>query len=212
VTLAPEESALAVQRLVFGAADYYDWRKEREMSFKRAVYGQTQLPKGVIANGREVAFDGRSHNVLLVSSHWERGSCPFVQSWCEIREEWVLHGKMLVGYAGAANAAADSRDFQGFRSRLRLVEREHERTHITSASLDIFFADGTSHRLLPEVGITDDAPLMLDIGDSAILDFALPLDLSAADVLRSTLHLYGWYDLYNPHVLAQQLNGFVARP
>ncbi|MEQ9706786.1 MAG: hypothetical protein RLN66_07440 [Roseitalea porphyridii] len=207
--LGPGESVVAIQRLIFGADDFYDydWRNQVTTSSARAVYGPTQLPKGIVVDGTAFPFEGRSHNVLLLSALVEEGSCPFLYSWCEIAREWVSLGKVLTAFTSAELQGEQAKRFDGFRSRFRLIEREHERTWVCSISLDVELADGSTCSLDPEILTGDGSaqwPVRMELGHVLDFVFHLPEHVAAEDVTGTVLRMSGYYERYTAEDMAER--------
>lgn len=197
--LMPGESVVAVQRLLFGATDQYDPQTESARSFTRAVYGPTQLPKGIVMAGESLPFEGRSHNALIVASYNAKGSCPYLSSWCDDAQEWVRLGKVLTECDAPEREGDEFRDFHDLRTRFKLIEREHERTVLRAATLEIETRDGTVvHLSTPDSVVPKAAglPLTLDIGQMVEFAFAPPEHLCPSDVVRTRLRLRGHYRTY----------------
>ena len=189
VTLAPGESIMAVQRLLFGFNSTPSVN-ETEIKTKRAVYGPTHLPKGVIVNGTSVAFDGRSHNAVILASFANCCSCPYLESWCARAEEWIDHGKVLTECDAPEKAGKDTRNFIELRTRFRISEREHEDTTLTGATLTLFLEDGTTWTITHP-----DGAHRLSIGESVTLEFDVPAEV-AGHAKHSTLTLFGHYEKF----------------
>lgn len=193
VSLAPGESLLAVQRLLFGAKPttiYNDEGVEERIVPHRAIFGPTHLPKGVIVEGTRVAFNGRSHNAVILASFANCCSCPYLESWCPRAGEWIEHGKVLTTCDSPEMAGSETRCFPGTRTRFRISEREHEETTLKSASLTLTLEDGTAH-----VFQLPGAARSLSIGESCELEFDVPMDI-AARAIRSALTLSGHYEKF----------------
>lgn len=186
--LAPGESLLAVQRLLFRAAD--DVAGLNGVTPKGAVYGPTHLPKGVVVGGQIEEFDGRSHNVILLASYGSELSCPYLESWCPNANEWIEHGKVLTRFTAPEKAGSDTRDFGEVRTRFRISEREHEDTVLTAAELELVLRDGSTL-----VFAHPDASARLSVGEAMELSFDVPA--KALDgAVRSSLTLRGHYQKF----------------
>ncbi|WP_419906820.1 hypothetical protein [Hoeflea sp.] len=199
IRLDPGQSVAGVQRLLFGAKDQYDPRQDQFLSFDRAVYGPTQLPKGVVIGGQGFAFDGRSHNALIVASYSEEGSCPYLLFWCEDAKEWVSVGKVIVGRTRPELAGEESYGLEGPRTRFRLVEREYERTHVMSLALELELDDGATMKLDTPVFAGDgqvDLPIVLEIGQSIEFSFELPEGIEKENLVKTNLTIGGHYEGY----------------
>lgn len=194
VSLAPGESALIVQRLLFAGQP-----KEGALEgvpLQRAVYGPTHLPKGVMVAGEAVTFDGRSHNAVILASFAGCCCCPYLESWCPRAREWIDHGTVLAECNAPEKAGRDTRLFTGARTRFRLSEREHEDTTLTTATLVLTLEDGRTRRFVHPA-----ADLQLTLGESAVLDFEVPKTV-AARATHSALTLEGHYQRFSPARLA----------
>ena len=195
VELAPGESVVAIQRLLFSAFGQYDPQIGGRRSFSKAIFGPTQLPKGIVMGGESYPFDGRSHNTLIVASYAGKGSCPYLSSWCDQAQEWVQLGKVLTHCNAADLEGEDSREFGDLRTKFKLVEREHERTTIRAAKLEIETLSGEVFHIQPSKG-AQYWPVILDIGQMVELEFDTPVDLRPADVTKTRLRLRGYYENY----------------
>lgn len=193
IELAPGESVVAIQRLLFAALPQLDENTQPTRWFQRAIFGPAQLPKGIIMNGESFPFDGRSHNSLIVSSYAGKGSCPYLSSWCDQAKEWVQLGKVLTHCNKPELEGEDSREFLDKRTRFKLVEREHERTTLRFAELEVEMRNGEIVHLEPANCIW---PVILDIGQMIELNFTIPDDLHAKDMIKTRLRLRGYYVNY----------------
>lgn len=193
VELQPGESVIAVQRLLFSQRNGYAQYLEDPTIANRAVFGATQLPKGVVIAGEAFSFDGRSHNSMIaLSSDREEACCPFLMAWCELAQEWVTIGKVLTRCIGAELEGKDTRQFAGLQTRFKITEREHERTFLNRLSLTLNLQNGTRIDL-PNPTLN----LALDIGQSHEATFEIPKNLCPTHVVSSTLTLEGYYEKYN---------------
>lgn len=190
ITLAPGQSCLAVQRLLFGA-EKTQMPDGEEIKPKRAVYGATHLPKGVIVDGAPVPFNGRSHNAVILASFANCCSCPYLESWCPRAQEWIEHGKVMTEFTSPEKAGSDIRHFPELRTRFRLSEREHEDTTLTGAALTVTLEDGSN-----TVIHHPDAKRLLSIGECCELIFDVPHAV-AARAVRSSLTLSGYYQTFS---------------
>ncbi|MEM8813084.1 MAG: hypothetical protein AAGF59_10740, partial [Pseudomonadota bacterium] len=199
VSLAPGASVVGIQRLLFGAEDSYDFAQDRTLSFDRAVYGPTQLPKGLVIAGKGYAFDGRSHNALVVASYSEEGCCPYLSFWCDRAEEWVSLGKVITQYRRADLEGEETRTLDGLQTRFKLIEREYERSHIRALSLTVELHDGTEIDLCGRAHPVDDDlewPVILEIGQALEFAFDLPDGIDPENVVRTRLTIRGYYENY----------------
>jgi hypothetical protein len=201
MTLAPGQSVMLVQRLLFGSepvrlGDAPDGTPGEMIAAGRATFGPTMLPKGVIVDGIAHPFEGRSHNAVILASFANCCSCPYLESWCPRAGEWIEHGKVLQACDGLDRAGSETRRFPEARTRFRLSEREHEETFLTGAVLTLSFADA------PDAVFTlPDAVRRLSIGESCELVFDVPDDL-AARATGAALRLSGHYEIFTPARLA----------
>lgn len=190
LTLAPGESFLVVQRLLFRARSSSTYVGPEPIVQQPAIYGATHLPKGVVVGGEAIAFEGRSHNALVLASYAGENSCPYLESWCPNAQEWIEHGKILTENDSPGKAGSDTRSFRDVRSRFRLSEREHEDTFLTGAILEVSFANGANKNFThPE------ATLNLSLGETVEIEFELPAEVMS-QAIRSSLTLTGYYQKF----------------
>ena len=190
--LNPGESVVMVQRLLFGALPFslFDFdNNEEKFVPKRAEYGPTHLPKGVVVDGTPVAFDGRSHNAVIVGSYYARGSCPYLYSWWGETKEWVQLGKILTECIGPDQAGQERRTFNGLRNRFKTVEREHERSTLLSYELILHLTDGEVVHLTHSM-----RPKVLNIGETYEVLFDLPRNVEQNAVASCELVVTGFYE------------------
>lgn len=199
IQLDPGKSVMLVQRLLFGALPYERSDMGLKVRSNRAVFGETNLPKGVVINSENIAFDGRSHNSVIIASYGARGSCPYLHSWCDMSQEWVTLGKVLTECVGEENSGQDSRRFFSLRTRFKLVEREHEETILHSICLKLTLDDHSTimvpHNLKRST---------LNIGESYEFSFDLPQGVSADDIGASELLISGFYTKYGERKLQER--------
>ncbi len=199
VRLDPGKSVLMVQRLLFGVLPYNLTDSSTRIVAKRAVFGHTYLPKGVLVDGQPAPFDGRSHNAVIAGSFYEKGSCPYLLSWCEASQEWVHLGKILTDCIGRKNSGEEVRRFEGLRTRFKIVEREHEQSVLTSIGLTVELRDGSNVQLQHEM-----QRVVLNIGEAYEVCFTLPGGLEPADVSGCELRVKGFYERYNERDFAER--------
>ncbi|MDA7425299.1 hypothetical protein [Thalassococcus lentus] len=190
ITLAPAQSMMVVQRLLFRREPVSHGLDGEEIRQTRAVYGTALLPKGVIVDGVAHPFDGRSHNAVILASYANCCSCPYLESWCPRAGEWIEHGKVLQACDGPDKAGVDTRRFPDVRTRFRLSEREHEETFLTGSYLTLKFADEVD-----QVFPLRDPVCSLSIGESRELVFDVP-DEIAARATTSALTVAGHYEVF----------------
>lgn len=199
IQLEPGNSVMLLQRMLFGALPYSNPDAGLNVKSDRAVFGNTNLPKGVVINGENVAFDGRSHNSVIIASYGARGSCPYLHSWCDKSQEWVMLGKVLTDCVGEENSGQDSRSFCSLRTRFKLVEREHEETNLHSICLKLVLEDHTTIMVPHALKRTT-----LNIGESYEFSFKLPEGVSADDVVACELLIVGYYTKYGERKLQER--------
>lgn len=186
--ISPGESVLAIQRLLFRASS--EVKGLDGVMPKGAVYGPTNLPKGVIVDGQMKEFDGRSHNAILLSSYGSELSCPYLESWCSNANEWIEHGKILTRFNSAEKAGSDTRTFNGVRTDFRVSEREHEDTFLTAAELELVLRDGSTR-----VFVHPESSAHLSFGESKELGFDIPAKV-LGEAVSSSLTLRGYYQKF----------------
>lgn len=198
IELQPNDSAILVQRLLFGA-EVEKHHTGKAIRPSRAEYGPTQLPKGVIVDGTPFPFESRSHNALIVASFYEAGSCPYLYSWCKKANEWVLLGKMLTAFCRSELRGKDEKQFVGFRSHFKLSEQEHEQTTIYSITLQIKTnSDAIFYIRAKYLSLhhQNDREVVLDIGESCEFIFEIPAGVKEQEIVSSTLIVDGFYQYY----------------
>ncbi|MBV1864901.1 MAG: hypothetical protein KUG74_10750 [Rhodobacteraceae bacterium] len=209
IELQPGESVFAVQRLLFTAQPVLNVFNESNdlpnLRSQRAVFDQTELPKGVIVNGEAYPFDGRSHNSLILASYSDGGCCPYLYSWCETAQEWISSGKVMVDHIGVEKTAEDSKRYDGVRARFKLIEHEHERTFLSGLTRMLSLRDGT---MIEQ--IHSDCEAVLDIGQSHEVSFDLPLHVDPEDIVTTTLTLRGYYDKYTMRHIQERREALCA--
>ncbi|MEO9822876.1 MAG: hypothetical protein ABJF50_00465 [Paracoccaceae bacterium] len=188
--LAPGESFLVVQRLLFRTRSGTTYIGSQPIVQQPAIYGATHLPKGVVVGGEAVAFEGRSHNALVLASYAGENSCPYLESWCPSAREWIEHGKILTQCDSLEKAGSETCSFRDVRSRFRLSEREHEDTVLTGATLEVSFADGANKSFTHPNAIHN-----LSLGESVELEFEISAEL-LSQAVRSSLTLTGYYQKF----------------
>ncbi|MEM7751171.1 MAG: hypothetical protein AAF346_23160, partial [Pseudomonadota bacterium] len=145
-------------------------------------------------------------NFLQLAMGSESGSCPFLMSWDEKTRGWVDHGKVLHAARGAEHEMSEVKTFDGFVGRFQLQEREAELAKIDRAFLDIETVNGNMIRLLtdhPKLRSQDSQRALLHWGELAEFKFELPEWIKPSDVVRSNLHLRGYYERYS-EIVAQR--------
>lgn len=213
--LEPGESAMMIQRLIFSAdIAQREWDKADRVKSQRAVFGPTHLPKGVIVDGQAYPFEGRSHNAVILASYSDGASCPFLYVWCARAQEWVKAGKVLVGHSSQDQEAVDIRRLPEFPTRIKLVEREHERSFVTGLHLSVDIADGQTRDVFPveqAVAPTGESPVILDVGQSVILSFEPPQGIALGDIVDTRLVVRGYYEKYTARHVAQRRQALAQR-
>lgn len=189
VKLAPGESFIVVQRLLFRSPSEV-WIGEKKIDQQPAVYGPTHLPKGVVVGGEAVAFEGRSHNALILASYGGENSCPYLESWCPRAQEWIEHGKVLTQCNAAEETGSDTLNFRDLRSRFRLSEREHEDTVLIGAVLNVTYLNGETETFTHQNATVD-----LSLGECIELKFDLSAEV-IAQAKHSSLTLSGYYQKF----------------
>jgi hypothetical protein len=230
-TLAPGQSVLALTDITFSAGpltrgefDAFREKMEAKRRFgaggfsgnvgayraadlKDYTYGPVLTVTGAQVNSTRVDFVERPlANFIEMSLSGEAGSCPYLLSWDETDQEWVMHGKVLHKGQGKNNAYTETLTFPSLRTRFRVEEREPELAHLQSAMLVVELRDGTTQTFSPvrtEAGVDNDGDIILMWGEAADLSFAVPETLTAEDVRQTQLQVTGYYERYTDLLGAQ---------
>jgi hypothetical protein len=194
-----------------GKEDYtYVIRKVRE-SFKPPSYptrsdfafGPEWALAGLAIGGETMAFDATPPNIVLITASSEAGSCPILYTWDARAATWIRHGKVLHQAQTHVREASETVQFDGLVHRFRIAEEELERATIRQVSLRLELNDGRTITLQPEPqpagqAVLPAADLVAELyaNDEIEITFALPADLDAAQVIRSSFTVSGYYDRY----------------
>lgn len=192
VRLRPGQRSALIQRLLFQTIE----SGLPNFGAKPAVFGRTELPTGVRANGRNIPFEGRSHNALILTSSMPELSCPFLEYWCPNDEDWINVGSVLGQCEGRENQSVEAIRLSKFTDRLRIVERESETSIIKSVRMRITLDDGTELALRPRIAEPYSAckfPIRIEYSEAVELSFILPEKYSAAGVIECDILIEGYY-------------------
>jgi hypothetical protein len=174
-------------------------RHFREARLPNFDYGPAVSLAGFDADGEHFDLDGQSANFLGLTASVESGSCPFVHVWNEKLRAWVDHQKVLHHANTAERETTDVLKFDGLRTRFKIIEKESELAWIDWAALEIELASGERRMIaskLPKLATRDFSYLNLSFGDEVELGFALPAGIEQRNVVRSALHVTGYYERY----------------
>ncbi len=186
ITLAPGESVMMVQRLLFRSLS----EQLPNSGAKGAVYGPTALPTGVIVGGRQVALDGRSHNSLILVSYLPETCCPFLDYWCVHREEWVSLGNVIGGAEGKDKITTEVLEFDGFVGTFQLSEHEAEMSLILDFHICVTLENLDQVTIRPKI---DKFPARIDFLEKMLFEFDLPTDLRLKDITSTKISICGYY-------------------
>lgn len=190
--------------------DTYVIRKVRE-SFKPPRYpsrsdftfGPEWELAGLTIGSETIAFDATPPNVIHITASTETGSCPILYAWDAPTAAWIRHGKVLHQAQTRIREASETVRFDGLVHRFRIAEEEFERATIRQVSLQLELNDGRTLTLQPEPqpagrAAQQAADLVAELyaNDEVEITFALPADLDAAQVIRSSFTVSGYYDRY----------------
>lgn len=191
-------------------ADTYVIRKVRE-SFKPPSYptrsdfafGPEWALAGLAIGGETMEFDATPPNVILITASSEAGSCPILYTWDARAATWIRHGKVLHQAQTRVREASETVQFDGLVDRFRIAEEELERATIRQVSLRLELNGGRTLTLQREpqpagqvAQQAADLVAELYANDEIEITFALPADLDAAQVIRSSFTVSGYYDRY----------------
>ena len=192
IRLRPGQKSALVQRLLFQTIE----NDLPNFGAKPAVFGRTELPTGVRANGRNIPFDGRSHNALILTSSMPELSCPFLEYWCPDDGEWINVGSVLGQFEGRENQGIEAVRLSRFADRLRIVERESEMSVIKSVHMRLTLNDQTVVALQPIIARSSNTckfPIRIEYSDAVELSFILPTEYSVSDVTKCDILIEGYY-------------------
>ncbi len=174
-------------------------------SSRRAIraFGPEWALAGLAIGGETMAFDATPPNVILITASSEAGSCPILHTWDARAATWIRHGKVLHQAQTRVREASETVQFGGLVHRFRIAEEELERATIRQVSLRLELNDGRTLTLQPEPqsagqAAQQAADLVAELyaNDEIEITFALPADLDAAQVIRSSFTVSGHYDRY----------------
>jgi hypothetical protein len=223
-TLQPKESVAVPLRIEFPAPDALLDKEQIQVSnslygklgtngFKGSSNAYRTPPKqrdyalgpetlltGVRINGQRVDFERRSANFVEVIASTEAGSCPYLLSWSEPHTDWIDHRKILHDARGQNREAIDIAEFQGFRSRFRIEEREPELAHLNKVELVVLLRNGSRLQLQANhlaLKSQDRHYFHAYWGDAIDIEFKLPEGITKDYVASSTLIVTGFYQRYS---------------
>ena len=204
LTLNPKETLVVFQRLAFVAPDWartYMFKNfRRKPEFPPFVYGPEVLVRALKIDGEKYDLEGSSANFLAMTVGYDGASCPYVYAWSEEVNDWVNYGKIIHEAKGRAAEMAETRSFPGFVNRFRLAEEEPELAHIDQVRLTVSLKDGRELQLAPSLATLashDGKRLKLYYGEYVEFAFQLPGGVERDEVVRSTLSVTGYYELYS---------------
>lgn len=171
------------------------------------VYGPEFILKGIGIDGQTIDFKEASRNLLTLSDDPGFGSCPYLYAWDDRDGVWVSRGKVIDEAHGKSKETTQRISFDGFRSKFRLAEEELELSYIDSAVLEVELVGGggmTLRSALRTLGERDGSYAEIYAHENITFDFALPPNIKAEDVKRSTLAITGYYRRYSSLLMARQ--------
>jgi hypothetical protein len=178
-------------------------------SLKTYVYGSEVAIGGFSVNGSRVDLAKRSANFMEVTMSSEEGSCPYLLSWDEYKNDWIDHGKILDKAPSSDRQYTEVKVFSGFRGRFRLEEREPEIAFIDQAALTIVLNSGEIMSLKPtnsKLAEPDGDVVRIPWSDAIEIVFPQPAGVSADEVKESRFAVTGYYVRYS------NLSARVSRP
>jgi hypothetical protein len=162
------------------------------------VFGPELKVAGLVVDGNAIKFGEKSQNFMDIAFSGGAGSCPYLLSWDNERQEWTEHGKVLHEANDAGREQTQTIVLPGFAWRFRLEEREPEVATIDDAEIALRLEDGRSITLKPDAADSAEAGgQLLFWGDAQELEFSLPSGVAPADVVESKLSLTGYYERYS---------------
>ena len=168
------------------------------------AFGPEWTLTGLLLGGERIVFDAMAPNFLEITAANEIGSCPILYAWSAPDATWIRHGKIIHQAQSRVSEQSETVAFEGFVNRFRIAEEELERATIDGMVLKLEFADGDTLSLLPAratLGVGEGIELFAN--EEIEIDFALPPDRRASDVVRSQLIVTGYYDRYAALLLSR---------
>jgi hypothetical protein len=181
--------------------------------FRNYVYGPQVALAGLVINGTRVDLAGGSANYLEITMSMEAGSCPYLLSQAA-DGDWIDYGKVLHKAPNKESEYSELKVFDGFKHRFRLEEREPEMAFIDQVELLAVLKTGDTLALVadnPKLRTRDGDYLRLLWGDAIDINFALPTDIRAEDVVESRLYVTGYYLRYSSLIAKTIINEPVTR-
>ena len=182
---------------------------------KPAIYAfgpELQL-NGLVISGKQLVFDQASRNFMQLTAGEGYGSCPYLYAWDEGHSAWVREGKLIDKANSKDKEMTETKTFTGFRSKFRLAEEELEVSYIDHVKLEVELKDGTGMTLRPDfeaMSAQDGRYATIKSGARIEFSFALPPNVTAADVTQSTLAVTGYYRRYSSMMMARQWEPLVG--
>jgi hypothetical protein len=177
-----------------------DRSKYGRPTFKDYAYGPEVAITGASLNGKRVDWSRRDANFTDLVVSFEAGSCPYLLAWDGKNRDWVNYGKVLHRAPSRDREYTQTVAVLGFTSRFRIEEREPEVAFIDHAELTLVLKDGRTIAVpaeQSELAARDQDYLKLLWGEAIEIAFALPSDITEADVAQSRLSVTGYYLRYS---------------
>jgi hypothetical protein len=169
------------------------------------AFGPEWSLNGFALGGERILFDAVAPNFLDITAANEIGSCPILYAWSAPDATWFRHGKIIHQAQSRVSEQSEIVTFTGFVHRFRIAEEELERATIGGVTLRLELVDGRVLTLPPtSVPLAAGAAVELYANDEIEIDFVLPADLKAGDVVRSQLTVTGYYDRYPALLLGRK--------
>ena len=221
IALRSNPSVLLGQEAHMGAAATYQRLRAKGITarpdvfavpeFHDFVFGPELKLAGLIVDGNTIDFREKSLNDMDIAFSGMAGSCPFLLSWDDERQDWIEHGKVLHAASDASREETQTITLSGFVSRFRLEEREPEVATINDAEIVFSLTSGSSITLKPDTTPTRKVGRQLLFwGDAQELKFSLPNGVAPGDVVESKLSLTGYYERYSSLANADRGGAFIS--
>jgi hypothetical protein len=156
------------------------------------------LRKSISTNDSDPAIDPAGAGVLsfFVSVGPTGQSCPILFLRSEDSQSWIALGKVLHKANGADKEMTQVIRLPYPQTHFRLTEEEPEISYIKDAILKLTLKDDRHVEVRSRQAYTRIIPAYTSID----MDFDLPPDLSASDIVASEIALTGYYQRYTPAV------------
>jgi hypothetical protein len=169
---------------------------------------------GIQIGDEKIDFERREPSFIALTLGDGFGSCPILYAWSSAHKRHERFGKVIHKAKSLANKQTETIAFDGWIPSFRLEEEELEVARLDQVRAVIRLADGSirdlsqrDHRLAHVDGRAFD----LWSGEKVDINFRLPRNVTAADVVETRLVINGHYDRYSTLLTQANLGRALAR-